>query len=120
MYILAALLLELLTSVTFALCLYECQFVFVIVHCIIHLSQNGSKFIHMGRTGFILSNGKFSLRCPSVGKSGFTFPTLTSNIIHKWIFYSQIRLSLNKTFITYVLKTVQLFKDDYTIIIIFR
>lgn len=120
MYILAALLLELLTSVTFALCLYECQFVFVIVHCIIHLSQNGSKFIHMGRAGFILSNGKFSLRCPSVGKSGSTFLTLTSNIIHKWIFYSQIRLSLNKAFITYVVKTVQLFKDDYTRIIVFR
>ena len=84
-YILAALLSELLTSVTFALCLNDYQFVVVIVHCIMNLSQNGSKFIHMGRASFILSNEKFSLRCPSVGKSGSIFPTVTSNIIHKLI-----------------------------------
>lgn len=35
-------------------------------------------------------------------------------------FTVQIRLSLNKAIITYVEKTVQLFKDDYTRIIVFR
>ena len=73
MYILAALLSELLTSVTFALCLNDCQFVVVIVHCIMNLSQNGSKFIHMGRASFILSNEKFSLRCPQWENLGLLF-----------------------------------------------